>query len=33
VPEDGLRILRRGEWGRPILDRSLEKLRELIVPR
>jgi uncharacterized protein YndB with AHSA1/START domain len=31
VPEDGQRILRGGEWSRPILRRSLENLEGLIV--
>jgi hypothetical protein len=30
VPEDGLRILSRGEWGRPILEASLERLEALV---
>ena len=30
VPEDGLRILDRGEWGRPILEQSLDRLRALV---
>ena len=31
VPEDGQRILRGGEWSRPILRRSLENLERLVV--
>jgi hypothetical protein len=31
VPEDGQRILRGGEWSRPILRRSLENLENLVV--
>jgi len=30
VPEDGQRILRGGEWARPILERSLERLEALV---
>jgi Polyketide cyclase / dehydrase and lipid transport len=30
VPEDGQRILRGGEWSRPILRRSLENLENLV---
>lgn len=32
VPADGQRILRGGEWSRPILSRSLENLENLVVP-
>jgi uncharacterized protein YndB with AHSA1/START domain len=31
VPPDGQRILRGGEWSRPILERSLENLEHLVV--
>lgn len=31
VPADGQRILRGGEWSRPILRRSLENLENLVV--
>jgi hypothetical protein len=32
VPDDGLRILRNGEWGRPILERSLDRLEAIACP-
>jgi hypothetical protein len=31
VPDDALRILRRGAWGRPILERSLVRLESLVL--
>jgi hypothetical protein len=31
VPQDARRILRNGEWGRPILERSLDRLNTLVM--